>query len=51
MRVNNGDVPVTSGYNCSEVWGEGWVGVGGTVINSLGARLGGLLPQVKGISI
>lgn len=45
MRVNNGDVPVTSGYNCSEVWGEE------AVINSPEARLGGLLPQLKGISI
>ena len=23
MRVNNGDMPVTSGYNCSEVGGGG----------------------------
>lgn len=45
MRVNNGDGPVTSGYNCSEVWGEE------AVINSPGARLGGLLPRLKGISI
>lgn len=45
MRVNNGDVPVTSGYNCSEVWGEE------AVINLPGARLGGPLPQLKGISM
>lgn len=45
MRVNNGDVPVTSGYNCWEVSGEE------AVINPPEARLGGLLPQLKGISI
>lgn len=46
VRVNNGDVPVTSGYNCSEVRpGEG------AVINSPGARLGGLLPRLKSVYI
>lgn len=50
MRVNNGDVPVTSGYNCFGSFRG--VGVGEeAVINSPGARLGGLLLPLKGISI
>lgn len=41
-RVNNGDVAVTSGYKCLEIWWNGG-GRGGqdVVINSPGARLGG----------